>query len=257
MIDLSFDEGIAILRIERGPVNALDAELLAGIAGALDEIEAASARAAVVTGSGAAFSAGADLIRLLDEGAAYVEAARPYASLVFRRMFLMPIPMIAAINGHAIAGGFVLALACDHRVSAAGNHRIGLPELRVGVPFPMWALEIVRFTVSPPHLQRMLYSGRLADPDEAMTMGLIDDVVAPEALMEAALRAARRLAAIPPATFALTKSALREPFAERARGGEARDEEGMRIWASEEARAAVQRFIERTLGGGRTERPDA
>ncbi|MGH2784018.1 MAG: enoyl-CoA hydratase/isomerase family protein [Actinomycetota bacterium] len=253
MIEVSYVEGIAVLRIEHGPVNALDDELLAGLAGALDEVEAEGAAAAVVMGKGLAFSAGADLIRLLDEGAAYVEAARPYASLVFRRMFLMPIPMVAAINGHAIAGGCVLALACDHRVSASGEHRIGLPELRVGVPFPMWALEIVRFALGPPHLQRMLYSGRLARPDEALTLGLIDEVVPPDTLLDAALVAARRLAAIPPPTFALTKSALREPFAQRARDAEPRDDEGMKIWASDEVRASVQRFIERTLG--RTDRP--
>ena len=249
MIDVSIEERIAVVRLDHGAVNALDGELLSGLVAALDELPS-RADAVVLTGAGSAFSAGADLVRLLDQGSAYVAAARPHADRAFERMFLTPLPMVAAINGHAIAGGFVLALACDHRVSVSGDIRMGLPELRVGVPFPMWALEIVRFAVAPPHLQRLLYSGRLLGPEDALAVGLVDEVVPPDRLMEDALKAARRLASIPVPTFRLTKAALREPFAERARLGRERDDEGMAIWSSAETRAAVQRFIERTLGRG-------
>ena len=249
MIDLSFDERIAIVRLAHGPVNALDGPMFAALVDALDEVEGSRPSAAVITGTGPAFSAGADLLRLMDEGTDYIEAARPHASRAFERMFLIPVPLVAAINGHAIAGGCVLALACDHRVASAGDHRIGLAELKVGVPFPTWALEIVRYAVAPPHLQRLLHSGRLATPDEALSLGLVDEVVPAETLMGKAMEAARRLAAIPPRTFALTKRALREPFAERARATTAYDEEGMAIWSSEETRDSVRRFIDRTIGG--------
>jgi enoyl-CoA hydratase len=230
-------------------VNALDAELLRALVEALDAVEE-TAKAVVLTGSGAAFSAGADLIRLLDEGKRYVEAARPHATAAFERMFTISRPVVAAINGHAIAGGCVLALAADYRVAASGEHRLGLAELKVGVPFPAWALEIVRFAVPPPHLQRLIYSGRLARPDEALALGLVDEIVAPDHLMEQALIIARRLASIPAATFALTKRGLREPFAERARTAGPIDDEGMVVWASLEIRESVRRFIDRTLGSG-------
>jgi enoyl-CoA hydratase/carnithine racemase len=248
MIETTFDDGIAILRIEHGPVNALDAEFLASLVIALDEVERSSAKAVVLTGTGAAFSAGADLKRLLDEGAVYVESARPHASRAFERMFLIERPIVAAINGHAIAGGFVIALACDHRIAAAGEHRLGLAELRVGVPFPAWALEIVRFAVAPPHLQRLIYSGRLVRVDEALSIGLVDEVVPPDLLMERAKAVARRLASIPSGTFALTKRSLREPFAERARQARQIDDEGTALWKSDEVRESVRSFIERTIG---------
>jgi enoyl-CoA hydratase len=247
VIDTTFEDDIAILRIEHGTVNALDAELLQALAEALDAVEE-TAKAVVLTGTGAAFSAGADLIRLLDEGNRYVEAARPHAIRAFERMFTISRPLVAAINGHAIAGGCVLALAADYRVTASGEHRLGLAELKVGVPFPAWALEIVRFAVPPPHLQRLIYSGRLATPDEALTLGLVDEIAAPDQLMERALNIARRLASIPAATFALTKRSLREPFAERARTAGPIDDEGMAVWASSEIRESVRRFIDRTLG---------
>lgn len=249
-IDTTFDDDIAILKIDYGPVNALDAELLAALCDALDAIERSAAKGIGVTGSGAAFSAGADLLRLLGEGSDYVERARPHAGRAFERMFLISLPMVAAINGHAIAGGCVLALACDHRITVAGEHRLGLAELKAGVPFPVWALEIVRFAVPPPHLQRLIYSGRLATPEEALTIGLVDEIVPPDSLMERSVDMARRLASIPAATFALTKRTLREPFAERARRTGSIDDEGMAIWASSETRESVRRFIERTLGGG-------
>ena len=247
MIETRIDDGIAILRIEHGPVNALDAELLEALADALDAVEE-STKAIVLTGTDAAFSAGADLFRLLDEGTGYVEAARPHATRAFERMFTTSRPVVAAINGHAIAGGCVLALAADYRITASGEHRFGLAELRVGVPFPVWALETVRFAVAPPHLQRLIYSGRLVTPDEALALGLVDEVVAPDQLMEGAVRIAQRFASIPAATFALTKRSLREPFAERARRGGPIDDEGMALWASPETRESVRRFIDRTLG---------
>lgn len=250
MIDTTYSEGIATIRLEHGPVNALDAELLAALVEALDEAQHSSAKAIVLTGSGAAFSAGADLVRLLDEGREYVERARPHATKAFERLFLVPIPVVAAINGHAIAGGCVLALACDHRITITGEHRMGLAELTAGVPFPAWALEIVRFAVAAPHLQRLIYSGRLSTPDDALSTGLVDEIVAPDQLQARAHEVAGRLASIPSATFALTKRSLREPFADRAMRGSAIDDEGMKVWASAEALESVRLFIERTLGTG-------
>jgi enoyl-CoA hydratase len=255
-IEITFDDEIAIMRIEHGPVNALDAELLSALGDSLEAVERSPAKAVVVTGTGAAFSAGADLLRLLDEGSGYVEKARPHADRVFERMFLISRPMVAAINGHAIAGGCVLALACDHRITVPGDHRVGLAELRVGVPFPVWALETVRFAVAPPQLQRLIYSGRLTTPEEALALGLVDEIVPADQLIDRSIEVARRLASIPAATFALTKRTLREPFAERARRTGGIDDEGMVIWASAEARDSVGRFIERTLGGRPARSPD-
>lgn len=248
VIETTFDDGIAILRMAHGPVNALDIDLLKALPDALEDARSQDANAVVLTGSGPTFSAGADLVRYLDEGSDFVERARPHAARAFREMFLFPLPAVAAINGHAIAGGCVLACACDHRVAAAGDYRIGLAELKAGVPFPVWALETVRFALAPPHFQRLIYSGRLPGPDEALATGLVDEVVPPEELLGRALAIARKLSSVPRGTFSLTKRSLREPYAERARAAESTDDEGAAVWASDETRESVRRFIERTLG---------
>ena len=112
---------------------------------------------------------------------------------------------MAAINGHAIAGGCVLACAADYRVMAQRTGRIGIPELLVGVPFPTIALEIMRFVAAPQHVQTLLYGGTTFPPESAVERGLVDAMVAPEYLFEHAMHVAETLAALPLAAFMLTK----------------------------------------------------
>ena len=93
-----------------------------------------------------------------------------------RGLFVFPKPCVAALNGHAIAGGAILAFACDHRLMSGG--RIGVPEPLVGVPFPPLAMAIVRYAVPKPHLQPMVYFGKTMDAEAAKEMGIVDEVVA-------------------------------------------------------------------------------
>ena len=134
---------VTVLRLEHGRVNAMDVELLDALTAAVT----ATDRALLITGTGTAFSAGVDLRRILDGGPTYVTDFLVALSRMFRAVFDHPRPTVAAVNGHAIAGGCVLALACDVRLMSAG--RIGLVELAVGVPFPVAALEIVRHALGP------------------------------------------------------------------------------------------------------------
>src|SRR5438552_8032829 len=205
------------MRLNAPPVNALDRDVLLEITATLHAIEATDARAVVLTGSGSAFSAGADLFRVLNEGDDYLETSLAALTEAFGTLFRFPLPVVAAVNGHAIAGGAVLVCASDHRVAAAGNHKIGFAELRVGVPFPAWALEIARWGTRPANLQEVIYFGRSYDPEGALARGLVDEIVEPESLMERALSVARRLAAIPPVSFRLMKESLRRPVVERVR----------------------------------------
>ncbi len=140
MIDVTDRNGIALVGLDHGKVNALDLELLQAITATMGDM--ADARAVVITGAGRAFSAGVDLRRVVDGGAEYVREFLPALSEALLSVFDCPRPVVAAINGHAIAGGCVLAAATDVRLMSAGT--IGLTELLVGVPFPVAALEIVR-----------------------------------------------------------------------------------------------------------------
>src|SRR3954447_20459695 len=132
MIEVSQQGRVAVATLQHGKVNALDVELLRAITATMRDLS--SAGAIVLTGSGRAFSAGVDLRRIADGGPAYAEEFLPSLSEAFLAVFDCPRPVVAAINGHAIAGGCVFAAACDFRIMSAGT--IGLTELLVGVQFP-------------------------------------------------------------------------------------------------------------------------
>jgi enoyl-CoA hydratase len=248
MIERSQHEGILTLRLAHGKASALDVELLEALLRELEGL-ATDVRALVLTGTGSIFSAGVDLFRLTQGGADYVRRFLPLLSRFLRTLFSFPRPVVAAANGHAIAGGCVLVLACDIRLMAEGAGRIGLPELLVGVPFPAAALEVVRFAVPPDNVQSLLYTGRTLPPQEALAAGLVDEVVAPENLLARAREVAGRLAQVPPQVYRLTKQALRAPAVERIeRAGEPQDQAALEVWAAAETRAHVREYLRRTLG---------
>jgi enoyl-CoA hydratase len=126
---------VAVVTMTHGRANALDTGLCRALAGRLGELERDGHRAVVLTGHGNIFSAGVDLLALRDGGPGYLEEFLPALSEAFLAVFTCPLPVVAAVNGHAIAGGCVLACACDHRVMNAGHGRIGVTELLVG-PVP-------------------------------------------------------------------------------------------------------------------------
>ncbi len=239
---------VTVVRMAHGKVNAFDPEFMKGLAGQLDALEAADTAAVVLTGAGRVFSAGVDLRRLVDGGADYVKALLPRLGGAFSRAFAFPRPLVAAVNGHAIAGGCVLACACDYRVMADGAGRIGTPELSVGVPFPGMALEILRLAVPAHRLQALVYRGLTCAPAEAVANGLVDELAAPEAVVDRAVEVAARLGALPPASFSLTKRMIREPSRNRVRDLQAVDEAVAEAWASPPVQEAVRAYVERTLG---------
>ncbi len=215
MIHREDRDGIAVLRVEHGKANALDLELCDAIVEAFDA--AADARAIVLTGAGRIFSAGVDLFRVLEGGAGYIDAFVPAMCRAFEQVFVHPAPVVAAANGHAIAGGCVLVAAADQRLMAAGSARIGVPELQVGVPFPPVALEIMRFATPPQHFQTIVCRADTHEPSAALALGLLDEAVEPDALLDRALSVAGRLASVHRETFAITKREIRRPALVRVR----------------------------------------
>lgn len=241
---------IALLRMSRGKGNALSTEFLEALIDMVDRLEKGPARAAVLTGERTVFSAGVDLPALL---AGSVDDTRRFLEILvrfFHRLAVCEKPIVAAVNGHAIAGGCIIMLACDYRVAARlSKAKIGVTELLVGVPFPAWPLEIVRFAVPPQHFQALVYTGMTVNPDEALARGMVDEVVEADALLERALEMARLLAAVPAATFKLSKGAMRQPLCEAvARTSRLYDADAMRAWQQPETLAHIRQFVERTIG---------
>jgi enoyl-CoA hydratase len=247
MIGLTSHGDVAMLTMAHGRANALDLELCTALTARLEEYRQSSAKALVITGTGRMFSAGVDLVRVVKDGAPYVRVFLPAVSRAFETLFSLLKPVVAAVNGHAIAGGCVIACAADHRVMARDAGRIGIPELLVGVPFPVVPLEIVRFAVAPPHLQSLVYRGATFNPDDALQHGLVDAVVDAERVVDEAIAVARLLASVPSSAFALTKRQLREPVIERIHVGSAIDALVLDAWASEETLSAIRAYVERTL----------
>ena len=244
MIEVKIDEGVGVVRLAHGKVNALDLELCRAIEETMHGLDAEHVRAVVLTGAGRAFSAGVDLNRILDGGADYATEYLPALIGAFRAVFDLGKPVVGAVNGHAIAGGCVLAAACDHRIMATGSGTIGVPELYVGVPFPATALEILQFALGPVGARQAILSGTNHPPAEARAHGLVDELAAPEDLLDRALSVAHRLSsAIPADAFRYTKEQLHRPVNQRLSDN---DEPTMvKLWQTAAADGRIQAFIDR------------
>ena len=248
MIDIQQRGEIAIFRLNHGKANAFDLELCEEIGKRLNDLGQSPVRALVITGQGQMFSAGVDLFRVLDGGAAYIRSFLPALKRAFETLLCFQKPVVAAINGHAIAGGLVLASAADHRLMASDSGRIGIPELRVGVPFPTVALELVRMAVPPAHFRSLVYGGATFSPQEAREIGIVDATVAPGELLDQAVALAESLAAIPPDVFTMTKRQVRDPLMKRIREAAGEFDDAIdRLWTAPATLDSIRAYVARTM----------
>jgi len=246
MIEVKTENGIAIVTIRHGKANALDVALCERLAKCFEELRAADAGAVVLTGQGRIFSAGVDLLQVTAGGADYLRQFLPTLHRLYDAVFFHPRPVVAAINGHAVAGGCVLACCADRRIMARSGGRIGVTELLVGVPFPALAFEVMRFAVPARHLPEFVFGGATYDVDAGLERGLVDEAVEPDALLPHAVAAAQGLAKLSPAAFAQTKKQLRQEAADRlARSGGVTDQAVADIWIG--ALDYVRDYVARTL----------
>ncbi len=243
MFETEINDSVATLRLADGKVNAMNIEWCQQFSAVLARLEADDAVSAVVMTSGErVFSAGVDLKRVVAEDPDYVQPFIDSLCKCFRDAFIFPKPLIVAINGHAIAGGCIIASCGDFRF-AHPRVRIGLPELRVGVPLPAIAVEVVRRVATPVAFQAMLNSGANYRNEAAIQVGLVDEIVSKEELLEAATDRARQLAEFPSATFRVMKKQIRQPSLERAdQLEESFGRQVREVWNSPEIRAQIEAY---------------
>jgi enoyl-CoA hydratase len=200
------DAGVVVLTLERPPVNALETRFVRELAAALER-EAQQAAAIVLTGAGRAFSAGVDTkaAATLDRDGqrAGVEAINALVATTFG----LPVPVVAAVNGHALGGGLIVPLACDVIVVTRADCKLGLTEVVAGVPFPAAPLEVCRNRLSAPAYNNLCLTGRVIGPEEALALGVADELADPDALVPRAVELATQLAGYP--AYARVKDQVR------------------------------------------------
>lgn len=247
MIERKDAAGIRTIKLAHGKVSAIDIELGEAFVKEMEDAKDPAVNAVILTGSSSSFSAGVDLFRVIKDGPDYGRKFLPVLDNMLRAALTLPKPMIAAVNGHAIAGGCILAATCDHRIMTEGNGRIGIPELAVGVPFPALPLQIMAARVADGPLRDLVYSGRTVLVDEAKTMGLIDEKCPSGMLIDRATEVAERLAAIPSGAFALTKEAFYAPILERTRQLAAMNARVVDAWLQPDTYETIRKYLDRTI----------
>lgn len=211
-ITLSNQDGIAVATMERGKANALGQDLIAELLEMLAKVEGREDTHALVLASGRSrfFSAGFDVGEVFAyERDAMGEFFGRFIDL-YERALRFHKPLVAAVNGHALAGGAVLALAADQRVMAAGGYAFALNEVNLGVALPPGVMRMAIAAVGYRAARDLLLTGRSVGPAEALSMGLVDDVVPEAQVLEVAVARAREMARKPPRTFAAVKRTLIE-----------------------------------------------
>ncbi|MFQ5417396.1 MAG: crotonase/enoyl-CoA hydratase family protein [Myxococcota bacterium] len=209
---------VALARLDDGKANAISESLIEALHAHLDVAES-QAGAVLLTGRPGMLSGGFDLTVMRGGGGA--EAVRRLVQAgaeLFVRFIEFPKPIVVAATGHAVAAGALTLLSADRRIGAAGDFKIGLNEVGVGMTLPVFAVELARHRLSVRHLHRAVNEATLYAPHEAVDAGYLDRVVPADQLEAEALAEASRMAAYPQPGFGATKQRLHAQLAETIRG---------------------------------------
>jgi enoyl-CoA hydratase len=214
-VTYELDGHVAIITMDDGKANAISLGVLAELDGALDRASAdPEAHAVLIAGRPGRFSAGFDLSVMTSSPESMRELVMAGGRFV-ARLLLEPMPVVAASTGHALAMGALVLLACDHRLGASGDWKIGLNEVAIGMPLPRWAVELGSYRIAPAEREWRMVLGQVGSPEEAVTAGFLDRVVPAERLLEEARAVASRLAELRSGAVAGTKIRLRSALVDR------------------------------------------
>jgi enoyl-CoA hydratase/carnithine racemase len=246
MLEILRHDAIAEIRLARPPVNALNPELVAGLAIAFRTLPAEGARAIVLSGAPKLFSAGLDVPALLtldrDAMAAFWRSFQALLGAIGR----CPVPTVAAITGHSPAGGAVLAIHCDYRVMARGAFRIGLNEVEVGLSVPAAIQFALKRLVGPHRGERLMVAGAMVESEEAHRIGMVDELAEVEDVVTRALDWCRRHVVLPPEALSETRRIARADLHAALDAAEREPADAfMDRWFSTETQATLRALVER------------
>jgi len=201
---------VTLITMDDGKANAFTKDNMATLTEALDQAAADPAvSAAVIAGREDRFSGGFDLnVMRGGDFPTIIDLVADGGELV-RHAFTCDIPVVAACTGHAIAAGALLLLGCDVRVGAAGDYKIGVNEVAIGMVLPNWAMTICRERMSKRHLQRCVANARISNPSQAIDVGFLDEVAPAGQVIDRAVEVASEFSALDPKSYAQTMVAFR------------------------------------------------
>jgi enoyl-CoA hydratase len=250
LVSIERHDGIAVLRIERPPANAIDLDLCGSMERQLQGAMDGEPGALVLTGgSGPFFSGGLDL-----KVVPYytTEQQRKMILAINRmvaRLYSCPVPVVAAVNGHAIAGGLILAMIADYRVGPTGPALFGLTEARAGIAFPAGPMIVLQAEIPPHQVRQITLQARNFGPAEAIERGVLDEIRSPESVLERALEVAVDMATIPAETYRRIKHQVRAAAIARLEQLEATGDDPMLAgWLSSESATAAASILRGTSG---------
>jgi len=206
-VTVNISQGVATLTIDDGKANALSHEIISALETGLDQA-VREAAAVLIVGRPGRLCAGFDLSVMQSGDAALRDLVAAGAGLLLR-LFSFPRPVVVACTGHAVAAGALILLASDLRLGVRGDFRIGLNEVSIGMPLPLFATELARHRLAPNHIVRATLLAELYDPAGAVAAGFLDLLTDPETLLEQAMSEAKRLSRLPEQAFCRTRNRLR------------------------------------------------
>jgi enoyl-CoA hydratase len=209
-------DSVAILTMENGDKNVVDVDLFRDLLRRLNEVLDSNVIGVVLTGAGKEFVAGGNIPVIVAGGGAYVRELHRMANAVNKRLFTLPLPTVAAVNGSAISDGCAIAADCDWRVmTTRSDAGIGIIALLAGLPVPVSLLEVVHYLLPSHRVEEMMYTGRLYNATEALGIGLVNEVASPKSLIDRACERVHSLAEYPSQTFLHTKQQMRQATVDR------------------------------------------
>jgi len=251
MLKIHEHGAVAEIEMHRLPVNAMNRELLDELARAHEQLCVDGAKAVVISGRDGLFSAGLDVPALLGKPRSEVEALWTSFFRLMSDVAASPVPVAAAITGHAPAGGAVLALHCDYRVANDGDFGIGLNEVRVGLPVPVSILQMLEFVVGSRQAMLLASSGTLLSPAAALAVGFVDELAPAGAAVGAAIAWCRAQSELPPLAMNATRLAAKDVIIARARDNERFVVTATDYWFSTETQTEMQKLVDSLRAKGR------
>jgi enoyl-CoA hydratase/carnithine racemase len=248
MISIEKRGKVALVWLDRSVTNAINMSCVLELSAIFERLGSDPEVAGIVLSGSSAnfFSIGFDIPELFDQSREEFGAFYRAVNQMCLDLYALPKPTVAAITGHAIAGGCILTLCCDYRFSAKGRKLIGLNEVKLGVPVPYPADRILRELVGVRLARKIMEAGEFYGPEQALELGLVDRVLPLERVVEEAVEMAGELGALPGMAYGMIKgNRVENILAEVKRRGEEKERAFIECWYSDPVRELLREAIKK------------